>query len=519
MQMKKITNFRLIFIVLIAMLVACAFAVTVFKSANSKLITFIVLLTLAVLFLILRLTTKLKIFTVFVCICFVICTPFLNLFIKSKTWKAYEKYNGNTISISGKICESKLYNETSSLYLVITDAKIHDEDKTVNIDGKISFYVKAHNLDLSKFKNGRYVEASGKFTFYSLDDKDIVKSVNKLSENIVAKGNVNYYELKILDRFEPSLRDKIRESVSDKLNMFAGDYFDVGYTMLFGDSSNLDDEVVDVFRLTGIAHILAVSGLHVSIIVLAINFLLKLVRSPKALNLVILSALLIFYSYLCDFSVSVIRASMMAVFLTFTDLRRKPYDRLTSLSLVATIILLISPLQLLNISFVLSFSAVLAIILLIVPFSRLFRKIFYKPVADSLALVSAVQVMMIISSIYYFGKYPVLGILTNFISIPVASIAFIFLIFTLLLSYIMPFLNVLLGVFSVLMSVVVKFNFWITSLGLVINFENLKFTAILSTMIIMYIVSDYVFVKKNTKMIACLITVLTCTFINLMFLI
>lgn len=515
--MKKITNIRPIFISAVAMLIACAFAVSVAKSEKAKLIIALVFFVAFIIFAVLRATTKIKVFSIFACALLFAALPFLNLYFRSLKAENYQVFNGKQISVSGRIFDTRLYSE-NSFYVVLDGVSVTDKDTTKSVDGRVAFYVSARNLDLSKFEVGRVVEVSGKFTFYSLSGGDS-KAANHLSKNIVATGSVNFYNIKFSDEIRLSLRDKIKAGVHDKLNKFGGDFADIGYGMLFGDSYEVDSEILDTFRTTGIAHILAVSGLHVSVIVMAISFILKKLKTPKWLQIILLGCLLGFYCYLCDFSVSVLRASLLAVFLFSVRFTGRSYDRLTALSFVAILILLVNPLELYNVSYVLSFSAVLSIILLMLPLFRFFNKFMYKWLANPLALITAVQIGLLVTTVFFFGKFNVLGILTNFVSIPIASLAFTYLIFACLLSFIIPPISAMLGLFSVLMRVVVKFNFWIAGLGLVINFENVKWLAVIASLVVMYTVSDYVFVKKSTKAITSVIIILVCTFCSLLFLI
>ncbi len=515
--MKKIMNIRPVFITALAMLVACAFAICVAKSVTAKLVVFIVFAVLFALFVILRFALKIKVFSLLASISLFVALPFLSLFIKANELQKYEKFNSSEAIVVGRILETKLYSE-SSFYIVLDDAVVRNANESEKVNGKISFYVAAKNLDLRNFEIGRYITVKGDFTFFSLDENGNANSAQKLARGLVAKGSVKYYNIEVSDKVKLTFRDKVRNKVFDKLEKFGGKHFDIGYAMLFGESSAIDDEVTDVFRATGIAHLLAVSGLHVSVIVLAVNFILKKLRFPKALNIVLLSSLLVLYCYLCEFSVSVIRASLMAVFLLFIKMRGKPYDKLTCLSLVAIVVLCISPLQIFSVSFVLSFSAVLSIILIAVPLTRFLSKIFYPKIAGTLALIIAVQLGLFVSTVFYFGRFSLVGILTNFVSVPIASFAFIYLIFALIVSFILPFASAMLGLFSTIMSVVVKFNFWATGLGLVMNFSNMKWLTVIVALVVIYILSDYVFIKRNTKVMASLILLLICTFVNLLFL-
>lgn len=517
--MKKITNVRPVLIVALAMLVACAFAVSVAKSAKAKLVVAIVFFALFLILFVLRFALKIKVFALLAAVSLFVAFPFLVLHFKTVELNSYSKFNDKEILVSGKICETRIYNETT-LFVALDSVMVKSEDSDfLKMNGKIAIYVSAENLNLTKFDVGRFIDAKGKFKFYSLESESVKDDAVKISMGRVATGRVRYFDITISDRFEPTLRDNVRRSVQEKLEKFGGDYSDIGYAMLFGDSYVIEDEILDTFRSTGIAHLLAVSGLHVSIIVFAISFILKKLHSPKILNIILIASLLGFYCYLCDFSFSVLRASMLAVFLLSVKSLGKPYDRLTGLSFVAIAILLFEPLALFNVSFVLSFSAVLSIILLMAPLSRLFNKFLYKKVADTLALVFAVQLGLFVTTMFFFGKFSVLNFFTNFISVPIASFAFMYLFFAILVSFVLPFAGVILNLFSYIMSVVVKFNFWVNSVNIVLNFENIKWLAVVGMLAVMFVVSDYVFVKKDTKVVTSVAILFVCTFCQLLFLI
>ncbi len=516
--MKKISNTRPIMIVAIMMLIACGIAIGVVKSAKAKLIVALVIFALFIIFAILRLALKIKIFALFAAVALFVSLPFFNLYFRNLKSEDFQSFNNTEISINGKIFETRLYSE-NSFYVVLDNVTAFGEAETKKLNGKITFYVSAKNLDLSEFKIGSVIEAKGKFKFYSISSSDGGESARYLSKNIVASGYVNFYDINFTGTFNPSLRDIIREAVHNKLNTFGGRFSDIGYGMLFGDSYEVESEILGTFRTTGIAHILAVSGLHISVIVLVINFILNKLKAPKLLQIILLSVLLGFYCYVCDFSISVLRASLLAVFLLSVRMLGRCYDRLTALSFIALLILIFNPLQLFSISFVLSFSAVLSIILISVPLLRFFNKFLNKKLASTLAIITSVQIGVLVSTIFYFGRFSVLSLLTNFVSIPIASIAFVYLIFATLFSFVMPFIAPALELFSIIISVVVKFNFWIAGLGLVIDFAQLKWIAIVTAIAVMYIFSDYVFIKKEKKAIICAIMILTCSFCSVMFLI
>jgi len=147
------------------------------------------------------------------------------------------------------------------------------------------------------------------------------------------------------------------------------------YSMLFGDRSSLDDEMQENLRLTGLGHILAVSGLHVGLVVGLLAIVLKLCRANKYIKISIIGAVLIFYLYLCDFRVSMIRASIMFFTLLGMGLFARKTDLITRVCFAWGIILMLFPHQLLSMSFQMSFACLFGIALFYQPISKFLQRI------------------------------------------------------------------------------------------------------------------------------------------------
>lgn len=132
-------------------------------------------------------------------------------------------------------------------------------------------------------------------------------------------------------------------------------------TMLLGDSSALADEVKQNFRDAGIAHVLAVSGLHVSILTLVFLFFLSFLGIPDKLRFGLIAVFLTLYCFLLGFNAPVFRSSLMSLIILSGALCHQRSDPLTSLAAAFILILAIRPLDLFSAGFQLSFMAVLGI--------------------------------------------------------------------------------------------------------------------------------------------------------------
>ncbi len=129
--------------------------------------------------------------------------------------------------------------------------------------------------------------------------------------------------------------------------------------LLLGDKSRLGDDVQEIFRLNGTAHILAVSGIHVGILYACLTQLMR-GRRRRTGNFVIITCLL-FYLMLAEFAVSAMRAiSMIFLHILAQGLHRR-YDFLNAAGISAIFVLMINPLSMFNADFQFSYTAIAAI--------------------------------------------------------------------------------------------------------------------------------------------------------------
>lgn len=499
LHMKKIMNFRPFVLFALSLILGICLATFIFVTENLKLVFLIFFSLMFVCSVILTVVFKAR-FLKYLTTCLLLVVISVGyMFNFHHKVNSVMKYNDSDVLITGRICSNYKTTESGKLGIILDDVTILNEDNETEIDGKIQIYVSSENFDLEDLKVGRYVSALGIMYVNDFNDKSGY-SLSSLSNKVYASCFVSYQTFKFDNDFDISVDEKIRFNIYERLKSYDLDYADIGYGMLFGDSSMIDGDIVSAFRTTGIAHILAVSGLHVSIVAMLVSFALRLFKCSKKTNVIIMAIILLGYCYLCNFSVSVVRASLMTLIFLYMKARGKCYDRLSALAFSACVILVLCPIKLFNISFVLSFMAVLSIILLTDVFESLFDKCFHKKMSGTLALIFAVQVGLVFVQLYFFKKYTPLSIVCNFISIPVSVFAFNLMIFGLIFSF-LPFMSFVLLGFDYLMGLVVKFNYTLSKIGLAFATNNLSFLIVILGAIIIVLLSNYIFIRKRHKVV------------------
>lgn len=187
---------------------------------------------------------------------------------------------------------------------------------------------------------------------------------------------------------------------------------------LTGDRSMLAPNTHDMFSVTGLSHILALSGLHVGILVMILSVMLLplYLCDMRRLRTVLLIALLWAFAIMTGLTPSVVRAVIMATVFMLSVLLQRVRAPFNSLCLAALLILLFTPHALYTIGFQLSFFAVAAILLFaekLNPFSR------RQTIARSLASYPAVTLAAILGtgivSAYYFHIFPLYSLPVNFV--------------------------------------------------------------------------------------------------------
>ncbi len=153
-----------------------------------------------------------------------------------------------------------------------------------------------------------------------------------------------------------------------------GDAGALASAMLLGDRGGIDEALSRDFSRAGISHLLALSGLHLSVMAGGVELLLSRFRMPRTLRIRLMSAFLIFYLILTGLRFSAIRSAIMLFILYAAYYGGADGDGVSSVFLAATLILIESPYAVINIGFVLSFAATLGITLLVPQYDRYFNK-------------------------------------------------------------------------------------------------------------------------------------------------
>lgn len=211
--------------------------------------------------------------------------------------------------------------------------------------------------------------------------------------------------------------------------------------MVLGDKYLLEDEIRLLYQKNGISHILAISGLHVSMLGAAIYFLLRRLRLGLIASTVLSLAFVYSYGILTNFSVSTNRAVVMYSILLISKIIGKTFDILSALSLSAFLILLQNPMVLFQAGFLLSFGAVLGIAIILPSLNLLYEA--KSTLLKSVYVSVSAQILTLPIVLYYFFQIPLYSVAINLIILPLTSL----LMLTSLIAGVVGMVSLSLGVF------------------------------------------------------------------------
>lgn len=204
--------------------------------------------------------------------------------------------------------------------------------------------------------------------------------------------------------------------------------------LLLGNREGLSGRTVLSFRRAGISHLLALSGLHISILVGALEFLLRKLRCPKLFRLIAVPVFALLYLSLTGMALSTVRAVIMILLLYLAFLLQSSYDSVTALSVGLTGILLTMPYAVLDVSLWMSFAAAYAIVIFPTYFADFLEKTSIlhgkkrlKRMLIALCVMIAVGIYancaVLPLSAYYFGETSVFSVPATLLLSPFVTVA------------------------------------------------------------------------------------------------
>ncbi len=253
---------------------------------------------------------------------------------------------------------------------------------------------------------------------------------NQLYYNIYAKNIIQVKEglffLKLISNLRKWVNDKIETTVNPDIKSLL-------YCMILANTNFVDFSTAQTFKMTGVVHLLAISGLNVAIIAIGILFILKKFMKNHPAYL-ITTVIIILYIALAGFGASIMRAGLMFIIYNIFKLSGRDTDFFDIILASFIIVLTYNPLFIINPGFWLSYTAVIGIYF----FIEIIKKCFLfsgKFISEMISVTLSANISTMPVLLYCFKGVSIISPIANLIIVPAFNlltyllfVEFIFLI-------------------------------------------------------------------------------------------
>lgn len=368
-------------------------------------------------------------------VCLSVCFCSLMFSIPQKDYLSLSSSAGLKKQIVAVVKQEPKYYENYSRYYCTCEI-VSLNDKKYNGNIRLSFSTKYEDIELSDFVIGNVISFDGQLYTVGGDIKSMTDYYKSLKTYIGANSIQNLTVIRQGTKPVTKLGADLRKKISSSLNKyFSSETAGVLTALITGNKQSLDDEIYNYFKLIGIAHLMAVSGMHLSILTMLIEFLIRKIKS-KRLKGAIVSVFVFLIMFSADFSASVIRAGTMRLMRITADATKKQNDSLNSLGLSMIIVLTINPFACKSVAFLLSVLSTLSILVLSLPLSerlgtrlgdilnirstRLFS--LFKAVVFSIATSFSIMLFTAPVLVHVFGSISLMTPLANLVFLPLSPV-------------------------------------------------------------------------------------------------
>lgn len=309
--------------------------------------------------------------------------------------------------VTGTICETPELRDDGTYRVYLKNAALNGEP----IEGKLRFY--GAFAEAPAYGQSIRVATSVALSSEKYKANDRYQGVSAVafggdSARVLSQEPIDLYGRLL----------QLRETVGSKIAALFPEHPGEAKGMLLGDDSDIEDEMLTAFRNTGIAHLLSVSGLHVSLLAAAFSLLF---RRNAWVRFFAVALFLLLYSALTAFSPPVVRSAIMLLVALLAFPLRRRQDTLSSLSAAFVLILLYNPYALWNAGFQLSFIAVYSMILLAPLFSAPLARL-GSSASGLVGASAAVVVGTFPTTCLFFEQAQFLSLVTNLFVIPISAV-------------------------------------------------------------------------------------------------
>ncbi|GMN09951.1 ComEC/Rec2 family competence protein [Croceitalea sp. MTPC9] len=312
------------------------------------------------------------------------------------------------------VVNAKNLNENQVLGKLILSFPNDSLSPSFKVDDELIFFAQAKNigdpLNPHQFDYQDFLKKKRIYHQLNISDKQYVLAENPSRTFFGYAAN-----------FRASLIKKLKKQ------HFGKEELAIIQALLLGQRNDISEETYNNYKNAGAVHILAVSGLHIGILLLLLQFTLKpieLLPKGKTVKLILIVGSLWAFAFIAGLSASIVRAVTMFTFLAYAMHLNRPTNTFNTIALSMFFILLIEPLFLFQVGFQMSYAAVIAIVWIYPKLQRFWypNNIVLQKGWQLFSVSIAAQLGVLPVSLFYFHQFPALFFISNLVVIPFLGI-------------------------------------------------------------------------------------------------
>ncbi len=343
-----------------------------------------------------------------------------SLSLSMKSYDRISRYNGKEALLSGTVTDRSFTNLTEKLTVKVNSVNgqkenfyitVYNDSQTgTSVGDKISAKAKLENPTNDEDEMEYYLANKRYFITFQLNDLNYL-------------GQSKYY--KNISKVKSSFENAVYSYLPNNQGA-------VTVCMTTGNRSAMSKYLRNCFNFSGTAHLLVVSGLHLTLWTSIISSYISVLRKKRLLNLIVNTAFVLFYFSLTGFCVSVIRAGVMILTIKLSKCLKRDADSINSMGIAVLLLILSNPFSCYSVSLWLSVMSSLGLILFSTPIKnsickyRIVKKAYKtflgKLVVDTLSVSLSVTVLTLPVFVMKFKMFPVLSFVSNFVAVNIATI-------------------------------------------------------------------------------------------------
>ena len=348
------------------------------------------------------------------------------------------------------------------IYVLVFTKVITYKSKLNNDTTKLIGSILSYTIDGNKLSMKINAQEKVQVTYYinSLEEKNYLKENILIGSKVILEGNIsspysntipntfNYakylYNNKIYKIFKASkitlsektnILSRIKTKVIHKIEKMDNSRAYL-YALILGETDYISQDIYEEYQTNGTTHLFAISGMHISTLVLFLHIIFKKIKVKEQISEIIIFGFLFFYMFLVGFTPSVLRGSLLYIFLLLNNKSNLRLNTINVLYLLFLLLIIINPFYIYNLGFIYSFLTSFGLIL----FSKKITGNYF----IKLIKISAIAFLFSFPiTIYNFYEINLLTILNNVIIVPLVTL---YLFPLTIVTFVFPMLEPLLNI-------------------------------------------------------------------------